>query len=168
MKKSATWIWFVYTITVLLFYIPLLGLFIGAFLKKEEGQWLWTLQWFSEVFQDENLIQGLRNSFFVGGCASLISTFLGTTAAIGLQHTGGWSGRWLQGMSFLSLFLPEIVFALSLLSWFFILQLELGYLTVIVAHVTLTISYVMLTVGARLSLLDQSLNDAAADLGASP
>jgi spermidine/putrescine transport system permease protein len=161
-------VWIVYVVTVMLFYIPLIGLFIGAFIKKENEEWLWTLQWFVEVFQDENLTQGLVNSFLVGGSASLISTFLGTTAAIGLQHTDGWNGRWLQGMSFLSLFLPEIVFALSLLSWFFILQFELGYLTVIIAHVTLTISYVILTVGARLSLLDRSLEDAASDLGANP
>lgn len=166
MKKAPATVWLIYILTVFLFYTPLLGLFIGAFIKSDNGSWQWTWQWFTEVFQDENLTQGLLNSLIVGFSAALISTLLGTAAAIGLQRSRGWDGQWLQGLSLLSLFLPEIVLALSLLSWFYILHLELGFLTVILAHITLTISYVILTVGARLSLMDRSLDDAASDLGA--
>ena len=83
-------------------------------------------------------------------------------------HRGNFLGRrLLEGLSYVSLVLPEIVFALALLSWFFLLSIPLGLTTVILAHVTFSISYVILTVGSRLAGFDPSLDDAARDLGAS-
>lgn len=161
--------WFAVATLVLVLaglYLPLVGLLSGAFLQKTAEGWQWTLQWFAAVFADEGLIYGFENSIIVAVATASLATVLGTGAAIALHRGGFWGRRALQGLSTVSLILPEIVFALALLSWFFILHLSLGLATVIIAHVTFSLSYVILTVGARLGTMDISLEDAARDLGA--
>lgn len=150
-----------------LLYIPILVMLGGAFLEKIDGAFLFTTRWFTEVMQDESLMEALGNSLLVAVSASLISTFLGSFAAIGLFRSTGKVRRLLEALSVVSLIFPEIVFALALLSWFFVMGLGLGLKTVVIAHVTFSLSYVMMTVSARLSSMDPSLEDAARDLGAS-
>lgn len=160
------WVWFFYSLVVFCFYAPLLVIFWGAFTRVEGDSWQFTSHWFEEVFRDEHLLVSLANSLVVGFISSLASTFLGTMAAIGLVKHKNFEKFFLEKLAFLSLFLPEIVMALSLLSWFFVLQFQLSLMTVILAHISFTLSYVILTVGARLSQLEKSLEDAASDLGA--
>lgn len=150
-----------------LLYVPILVMFIGAFVRVSEGAWHFTTQWFQQVFIDEALMDALVNSLLVAFGASVLSTALGTCAAIGVFRSCGKSKWLLNSLSVVSLIFPEIVFALALLAWFFLLGLELGLTTVIMAHVSFSLSYVMLTVGARLANMDASLEDAAYDLGAS-
>jgi spermidine/putrescine transport system permease protein len=141
-----------------LLYTPIMVMLSGVALAP---------QWLIEVFRDEALMSALGNSVIVAVSASLLSTFIGSLAALALHRYRG-KIRWaLEGMSMISLIFPEIVFALSLLSWFFVLHFELGLQTVIIAHVSFSLSYVMMTVNARLVTLDPSLEDAARDLGAS-
>lgn len=166
--QSPRWIWIFYVVAAFAFYIPLVGVFFGAITVKQGDQWVLTWQWFDAVFSDVSLLRSLSNSIVIGISASLISAFIGTLAAIGISRSEKWDKKLLENMSYLALFLPEIVMALSLLSWFFILRLQLGLVTVIIAHVTFTLSYVILTVSSRLSLLDPALEDAARDLGAKP
>jgi spermidine/putrescine transport system permease protein len=145
-------------------YVPLLCVVIGAFIVAPDQS---LFAWFAQVFQDDALLEALWNSVTVGVSASIIATALGAGAAIAI-HRGSFRGRrLLEGLSYISLVLPEIVFALALLSWFTIMSLHLSLVTVIIAHVTFSISYVILTVGSRLASLDGSLDDAARDLGAS-
>lgn len=158
-----------------LLYAPIVMMLAGAFLDRSDGDanrglsWglNWTLKWFEEVLQDASLTGALKNSLAVALSSSLISTILGTLAALGLFRSQGKIRNLLQGLSVISLVFPEIVFALSLLCWFFVLGWGLGLHTVIFAHVSFSLSYVMMTVTARLSSLDLSLEDAARDLGAS-
>jgi spermidine/putrescine transport system permease protein len=148
-------------------YVPILVMLIGAFMHHAEGSWYFTLKWFEQVFADAALMDALTNSLLVAFGASSLSTLLGTFAAIGIFRSYGKSKWLLESLSVVSLIFPEIVFALALLAWFFVLGLELGLHTVIIAHVSFSLSYVMLTVGARLANMDESLEDAAYDLGAS-
>jgi spermidine/putrescine transport system permease protein len=123
-----------------------------------------------EVFNDEALMNALQNSLIVAFSSATLATLLGTSAALSLHRRKTWAGRMLNGLSLVSLIFPEIVFALSLLAWFFVLNqllpFELGLPTVVIAHVTFSLSYVMLSVGSRLATFDVSLEDAARDLGA--
>lgn len=147
-----------------LLYLPLLSVLGGAF-SSLEGEAPW--RWFAAVLGDAVLLKALWNSVLVGVCAAALSTALGAGAAIAL-HRGKFLGRgWLELGSSVSLVLPEIVFALALLSLFALIGLGLGLFTVVIAHVTFSLSYVLLTVGARLAGSDASLEDAARDLGAS-
>ncbi len=148
---------------VLMLYVPLICVVAGAFRGTSDGIFVW----FEQVFEDQVLLEALLNSLIVGVCASVGATVLGGAAAIAIYRGGFWGLRLLEGLSYVSLVLPEIVFALALLSWFFVLTIPLGLLTVIFAHITFSISYVILTVGSRLAGFDRSLDDAARDLGAS-
>lgn len=150
-------------LTVFVFlYIPLVTVVAGAFQSSSSPFF-----WFGEVLRDESMLDALMNSVTVGVLASLCSTIMGAGAAVAIHRSEFWEKNVLKNLSYISLVLPEIVFALALLSWFFLLGLHLNLFTVIIAHITFCISYVILTVGARLSTMDASLDDAAKDLGAS-
>ncbi|WP_374001578.1 ABC transporter permease [Bdellovibrio bacteriovorus] len=154
-------------VTLLLLHTPIVVMILGALIEKTPESWSWTLRWFTEVISDQALMDALINSLKVGFAASLLSTLIGTAAAVGLYRSAGMWKWAVEGLSVVSLIFPEIVFALSLLSLFFVLKFELGLMTVVIAHVSFSISYVMMTVGARLSTMDRAYEDAARDLGAS-
>ncbi|KHD87560.1 MAG: spermidine/putrescine ABC transporter permease [Bdellovibrio sp. ArHS] len=160
MAKAVLWL------VLAALYIPIAVMLIGAVVQKTPGGIVFSLQAFAEVLQDGGLVQALWNSVVIGFSSSVLATVLGTLAALGLRRNQKSWRRNVQALSVVSLIFPEIVFALSLLSWFFILQFELGRSTVILAHVSFSLSYVMMTVQARLSTLETSLEDAARDLGA--
>ena len=153
----------IFVFTLIFLYLPI-GMMMVNSLLNQDG---FTLEWYQTVIQDNDLMESLMRSMIVSISAGALATAIGTLGAIALFRSQSKLKEYLEFFSTLSLILPELVFALSLLSWFFILKMDLSLLTVIIAHVTFTISFVMLTVGARLSSLDISIEDAARDLGAS-
>ncbi|QDK37285.1 ABC transporter permease [Bdellovibrio sp. NC01] len=154
-------------LVLLLLYLPIAVMFVSSFVERNSDRISLSLRWFKEVFADSALMQALGNSLLVAICASSIATVVGTAAAVGMQKASKKVRRLLEGLSLTSLIFPEIVFALALLSWFFVMRMELGLTTVIIAHVTFSLSYVMMTVSSRLVSFDPSFEDAARDLGAS-
>lgn len=152
---------------LVLLYLPILVMILNSFLMKFEGAWIVTLDWYRAIWADEAMLAALRRSLYVGVTSSAVATFLGAMAAIALARTRFRFSKVLTGMSYLSLVVPELVFALSLLSWFFILKIPLSLLTVIFAHITFSLSFVLMTIGGRFQGLDASVEDAARDLGAS-
>ena len=154
-------------IMVFILFLPLTMMVLSSFLSpNENGLTQFTFRYFIEVINDQNLVDALKNSLSVAVLASFVSTTLGTFAALGLQKSQFFGKKLLSTSSVLSLVFPEIVFALSLLSLFFITQMQLSLMTVIIAHISFCLPYVILTVGSRASSLETSLDDAAIDLGA--
>jgi spermidine/putrescine transport system permease protein len=153
----------------LVLYVPLLVMALGSFLEplsKTAGS-SWTLRWYAEVFSDPVLLPALGRSFIVATSSASIATVLGLIGALALDKWLFGARRPLQILSLVSLMLPELVLALSLLSWFALLGLSLSLVTVVIAHVTLTLPFTILVIGARLKVLDPAFDDAARDLGAS-
>jgi spermidine/putrescine transport system permease protein len=148
-------------------YLPIIVMLLGAVFHIESGVVTFTLHWIKDVLLDPVLMDALMNSLIVAFFTSLIATVVGALGALALVKSSARVRAWLSGMNFISLIFPEIVFALALLSWFFLLHVQLGYMTVIIAHVSFSLSYVMMTVGARLATLDKAYEDAGQDLGAS-
>lgn len=149
-------------------YVPLLVMIAGSFSESTPGsqQAAFSLRWYDEVFQDPELWAALARSLIVAGGSAAIATVLGALGALALDK---WVFRGrvsLRGLSALSLMLPELVLALSLLTWFAMWGIELSLWTVIAAHVTLTLPFAILVIGARLKGLDPAYDDAARDLGA--
>lgn len=148
-------------------YIPLFVMVVGSFLERgTDGVSAFTLKWYGEVFSDPTLWECLSRSALIAFVTAAVTTVLGTLSALALDKWIFKGRRVLEAFSSLSLMMPELVLALSLLSWFALLGIELSLVTVVTAHVTLTLPFVTLVIGARLRGFDPSLEDAARDLGA--
>jgi spermidine/putrescine transport system permease protein len=152
----------------LFLYLPLLALGAFSFNNSKIAVWHgFTFSWYSSVFHNPALVEGTLNSLLIAVVATVVATLIGTLAAYGL-----WKKRlgWLTGSLYLSLLSPEIVTGVSLLvffQWMFhFLKLQLGMHTVILAHISFSLSYVVIVILARLRTFDRSLEEAALDLGA--
>jgi putrescine transport system permease protein len=132
-------------------------------------------KWYSSIFQDEALIDAVLTSLKIATSSATIATILGTMAGLALSRLGRFHGRTLFiGMLSAPFIIPEVITGFSLLLIFVVLEQIIGWpkdrgsLTVILAHTTIGISYVAITVLARLASFDKSLEEAALDLGAHP
>jgi spermidine/putrescine transport system permease protein len=126
-----------------------------------------TLDWYKEVFSDQTLLNAARNSFVVAIASSTISTGLGTAVALLLVRYDFRGKSLLGALAVLPLIAPAVVLAVALLILFRALNLPLSIVTVVAAHVVVSVPFTTLIVFARLTGFDRSLEDAAMDLGAS-
>lgn len=153
--------------TFALLYIPLVALIFYSFVSVDtEGHREFTFRWFQEAMSDKSLQDALGVSLWVGFWSTLGATILGTTAALALERTDFRGRKIFDALTLVPLVIPEIVMGLSLLIWFVMLKLTLGSFSIILAHITFSFSYVIITVRTRLQDFDHSLEEAARDLGA--
>jgi spermidine/putrescine transport system permease protein len=162
-------------------YLPIIVVVIFAFNGTDRVVSKWgglSLKWFETAIGDEVVRTALANSFIVAIPNAILATVFGTMAALGLQRVGKKLRLTFDGLTYISVIVPEIVIALSTLVLFatsfdafrsiFGVRLTFGYPTIIAAHVLFNLSLVLLLVRARLSGMDRTLTDASADLFASP
>jgi spermidine/putrescine transport system permease protein len=114
------------------------------------------------------VLESFKVSLWVGFWATLVSTVLGTSAALAVERYRFPGRKAFDAITHVPLIMPEIVLGLSMLIWFVLLRITLGSFSIILAHITFSVSYVIITVKARLDGFDYSLEEAARDLGASP
>ncbi len=129
---------------------------------------VWGAEGYRRLFQQAEVLKALQLSLWIGFWSAAASTVLGTLGALGLQRYSFRGKTWVEMAVHLPLFMPELVMGLSLLVWFVFLKMSLGSFSIFLAHVTFSLSYVILTVKARLSGLSPAYEDAARDLGATP
>ncbi len=149
-------------------HVPLLILAAFSFNRSRFTVWEgFSLSWYAAVFRDSQLTEASWNSLVIAVVATVVATIIGTLCAYGLWKR---SSPVLAGSLYLSLVTPEIVTGISLLAfyqWIFrFLRVPLGMHTVILAHVSFSIAYVVIVVTARLRTVDGQLEEAALDLGA--
>ena len=126
-------------------------------------------RWYAALLADAPMLAAAWVSLKVAVLASLIATTLGTLAALALERHGRFRGRALfTGLVFGPIVMPEVMIGLSLLLMFIGIGLDRGLLTIVIAHATFCTGFVTVVVAARLRGLDRSLEEAAADLGATP
>lgn len=168
----------VWTALILLFlYLPMIVLFVGSFndgkdLSEFEG---FTLDNYVNLFRDSDALALLGNSVILAVSSSLLATLLGTMAAVGIFSMRGRMRRAVMTLTNIPLVNPEIVTGVSLSLLFvfvgrFMLHTEniLGFATLLIAHTTFNLPYVILSVMPKLQQMDSSLMDAAQDLGCTP
>jgi spermidine/putrescine transport system permease protein len=159
----------IYAVGAYLFlHLPLLILSVFSFNSSRFTVWEgFSLRWYSAALHDTQLTESAWNSLIIAVVATVVSTVLGTLCAYGLWKR---ASRPLAGSLYLSLVTPEIVTGISLLAfyqWIFrFLRVQLGMHTVILAHISFSIAYVVIVVIARLRTVDATLEEAALDLGA--
>ena len=127
-----------------------------------------TLEWYRNLFEIPELVTGIKNSLLIAGTSTLIATILGALLALAIGRYRFKARSGLNLFIFIPMATPEVVMGVSLLSLFVTLNLSRGFVTVVLAHIMFSISYVVVTVRARTANLDRSLEDAAQDLGATP
>lgn len=154
----------------LFLHLPLLVLAAFSFNSSKFTVWQgFSLQWYGQIFQNDQLMESTWNSLLIALASTLLATSIGTLCAYGIWKR---KAPVLSGTLYLSLVTPEIVTGISLLAlfqWSFrFLGLQLGMHTVILAHVAFCLAYVVITVLARLRTFDAALEEAALDLGATP
>jgi spermidine/putrescine transport system permease protein len=157
------------TVAVMLFfYLPILVLVVNSFNASRFGTtWQgWTLHWYARLWTERDIWDALRLTLEIAVAATAASVVLGTTAALALHRFASRLQRFHSALISVPLVMPEILMGISLLLFFAAIGLDLGLLTVILAHVTFSLSYVAMVVLGRLEGFDDSLLEAARDLGA--
>jgi spermidine/putrescine transport system permease protein len=161
---------FVLTLAVLFFfYLPILILIVNSFnVSRFESGWQgFSLMWYKRLFHEPEIWRAAKNSLLIAAGATAVSLVIGTTAAIALHRFArSRLQRFHFGLVYTPLVVPEILMGISLLMLFVAAGVELGLLTIFLAHVTFCVSFVAMTVLARLQDFDESIVEAARDLGA--
>jgi putrescine transport system permease protein len=129
----------------------------------------WSVRWYVELGHDTAMIEAVWISLRIAALSATAATVLGTLAAVALVRAGRFRGRAaFSAMVYAPLVMPEVITGLSLLLLFVAINIDRGFWTVVIAHTTLTLSFVAVVVQSRLLDFDRSLEEAAMDLGCPP
>lgn len=158
-------------------YIPILSLIVYSF-NESRLVTVWagfSTKWYVELFQNQQVLDAARLSLKIATINATGATILGTLGGLALARFGRFRGRaLLTGMATAPLVMPEVITGLSLLLLFVAMEQAFGWpagrgmTTITIAHITFSMAYVTVVVQSRLATLDESLEEAAMDLGARP
>ena len=177
MQKSSRFVFSALCFGFAFLYIPILVLIAFSFNQSAIAS-VWggfSLRWYTALFNNEQIIDAALLSFKIAATSATFATILGTMAGLALTQMGRYRGRLIfTGIIAAPLVMPEVITGLSLLLMFVSLQELIGWpvsrgaSTITIAHITFSMAYVAVIVQSRLSSMDQSLQEAAMDLGGRP
>lgn len=153
----------------LFLYLPIAVLIVLSF-NSSKSRVFWggfTLQWYRELFKSSMIMEAFSTTILITVCASVIATLLGTMAAIGIHAMKKNSRALMLGATNIPLLNADIVTGISMML-IFVRFTSLGMHTVLIAHITFDIPYVILNVLPKLNQASRSAYEAALDLGAKP
>ena len=174
MKRAAK----IYTVLIFLFlFAPIAILLVFSFNEAKSLSVFsdFSFKWYLELFRDNETLGALKNTLILAVCASVISTIMGTAAAVGINKL---RNRYLRAamdtVTNIPMMNPDIITGISLMLMFvfvgslFGMSTSLSFWTMLIAHVTFCLPYVILQVLPKLQQMDKSLPEAAMDLGCTP
>lgn len=166
MRKTPLWLKLSSLAVYAFLYVPLLIVVVYSFNDSRlNAEWVgFTLDWYHKLFNNESMLVAARNSLLIAVVTSLFATILGTMAGMVLHR---YRAPVLQVLTVTPIAIPEILTGVSLLVFFNILNFTLGYMSITLSHIAFCIGFVAIVVRSRLSGMDESLVEAARDLGAS-
>lgn len=153
----------------LFFYLPIITLVVYSF-NDTQYSLLWqgfTWRWYQDLFADSDLWIATWHSFFLGITTATLATGIGLLSAVSLYRYRFFGRNLLNGLVFILILSPEIVTGASLLILFTLLNIHLGFTSLLIAHVSFCIPFVIVTTYSRLISFDKNIFEAAKDLGAS-
>ncbi|MDR3552212.1 MAG: ABC transporter permease [Clostridia bacterium] len=157
-------------LVLVFFYAPIFVLMVFSFNNsKSRTVWLgFTFDWYLQLFKDETIMHSVYVTLVVAVLAALLSTVLGTAAAIGIAGMGKRQRALIMNVTYIPVLSPEIITGVSIMLLFVWSGLKLGMLTLLLAHISFDVPFVILSVSPKLRQLDPHLFEAALDLGAKP
>lgn len=159
-------------------YLPIMVLIIFSF-NESKGRTFtgFSTKWYVELFHNEAILDALCTTLVVAFISATVATIMGTAAAIGIEKMDGRLKPMVMNLTYVPIINPEIITGVSFMLLFVTAKkffaevgfdFQFGWLTLIIAHITFNIPYVILTVLPKLRQMDKSLIDAAMDLGCNP
>ena len=160
---------YVYLIFIFL-YAPIGILIIYSFNdSRSRGAWGgFTLRWYSELIKDRQIMNALYYTLAIAVIASIVATIVGIAAAIGIFSMKKFKRELMLNINHLPILNPDIVTGLAMMLLFASVKLPLGFLSMLLAHITFCIPYVILSIMPKLKQMNKHLYEAALDLGATP
>ena len=157
-------------LTMLFFYAPIIYVVIFSFnesksLTRFTG---FSLQWYKKMFESRSIREAIYYTLIIEVIATIVSTIVGTLTAIGLSKSNKVLRAIVLQINDIPMMNPDIVTAIGFMLLFTSLGITKGFGTILLAHISFCIPYVILTVMPRLRQLDDNLAEAALDLGATP
>lgn len=152
----------------LFLYLPIAVLIVYSF-NNAQFSLLWhgaTLHWYRVLFQDNAIWLATWHSLILGVLASFLATLLGSLAAISLYQYRFFAKNSFYALIFILIIVPDIVMGIALLIFFNTINIPLGFTSLLLAHISFCIPFVVITISSRLSTVDKNIFIAAKDLGA--
>ena len=151
-------------------FLPISVIVVNSFnatTKKPYQSWKgFTFDWYGKLFENESLLKSFGVTMIIAVVTALLATAIGTIAAVGMYRYKFKGKSIINGLLYIPVVIPEIVLGISLLTLFSNTGIPRGMLTLILAHTTFAVPYVIFNVRARLSGYDNSIEEASMDLGA--
>jgi spermidine/putrescine transport system permease protein len=167
MNRRSPWLWLAGFLAYAFLYAPLVIVVAYSFNDSRlNAEWVgFTLSWYEKLFGNEKMLKAAWNSLVIGLTASAVSTVLGTMGGYAMYR---YRMRLLPVLVLAPIAIPEILMGVSLLIFFVMLNITLGMVSIVLSHIAFCVGFVAIVVRSRLAGMDESLNEAARDLGATP
>ncbi len=167
MNRRSRALWAAAIFAYVFLYAPLVIVVAYSFNDSRlNAEWVgFTLSWYAKLFHNEKMLRAAWNSLLIAITASAVATVLGTMAGYAMYR---FRMRLLPLLILAPIAIPEILMGVSLLIFFVLLNISLGMVSIVLAHVAFCIGFVAIVVRSRLAGMDESLTEAARDLGATP
>lgn len=168
MKKTLSRIYL--TIIFIFLYAPILTLMVLSFnSSKSRARWGgFTVKWYGALFNNDAIMNALSNTLVIALISSLIATVIGTAAAVAINGMKRKSRMFFISVTNIPMLNADIVTGISLMLLFLVAGVSFGFGTVLLAHITFNIPYVILSVLPKMAQINVNTYEAALDLGASP
>lgn len=154
----------------ILLYAPIVTLMVLSFnSSKSRAKWGgFTGKWYIALFQNQDIMNALYTTLIIALVSALVATIIGTAAAIGIQGLKPKFRTLMMGITNIPMLNADIVTGISLMLLFIAFRFSMGFMTILLAHITFNIPYVILSVMPKLKQTNRRTYEAALDLGASP
>lgn len=167
MKKLASRIYLAIIFVIL--YAPIVVLMVYSFNNSKTSKWNgFTLKWYQELFKSSLIMSALQTTLILALLSATIATFLGVISCLGIQALKPRFRHIMMALNNIPMVNSELVTGLALMILFIALRISAGFMTVLIAHITFCVPYVILSVMPRLKQSSKSTYEAALDLGATP
>lgn len=169
-KKGKTFSGVYIALMMLFLYLPIFVLIVFSFNSSKGYSWTgFSLKWYQDLFSNTLVLNSLKNTLIVAAVASVISTILGTGAALGVFSMKNKMVKGaIKNVTYLPMLSPEIVTGISLMLLFSLAHMSGGFVSLIIAHVTFCVPTVFLSVLPKLRQINKNMYEAALDLGCNP